>query len=64
MEPIISRASIARMADQAASSWAANPATPKPRCPFDAHMRPEAAKAWNSSFERQLLWQPSLKARP
>jgi hypothetical protein len=55
MEPIISREVIARLADNAAARWAKSPTSPKPTCPFDEHLQPEAFKAWRATFERYLL---------
>jgi hypothetical protein len=54
-DEIISRETIARLADNAAARWVANHKAEKPTCPFDLHMQPDAFKAWKADFERQLV---------
>lgn len=55
MEPVISRESIARLADAAAQRWVANPASAKPSNPFNRFGQPCAHAAWHASFERFLV---------
>lgn len=55
MEAIVSRETIARMADGSARHWCANPTEPKPANPFDSVVAPDHARAWQAAFERFLL---------
>jgi hypothetical protein len=52
MEPIISRALIARQADRAAQLWAQTPNAPEPQNPYDQHLQPDAFRCWQCDFRR------------
>jgi len=52
---IISRETIARLADHAARKWAGNPEGRKPESPFDPITQPEHHREWKAAFERFLV---------
>lgn len=54
-EPIISRASIAEMADAAAARWVADLSLGKPQNPYDEFSSPQARRQWQCDFERALV---------